>query len=85
VPFLRSFWASRIWVSESELLPELEVKVFNTSSQQSSMAATHSSKSGGHCATGSALCMDGPEVKMDSRALRLALDRRDMVNGRHLN
>jgi len=84
VPFLRSFCVSRIWVSESELLSELEVK-FNTSSQQSSMAATHSSKSGGHCATKSALCMDGPEVKMDSRALRLALDRRDMVNGRHLS
>lgn len=67
---------------ESEPLSELEVKVFSTSSQQSSMAATHSSKSGGHCVTGSVL---GPEVKMDSRALRLTLDRRDMVNGRHLS
>ena len=29
----------------------------------------------------SVLYMDGPEVKIESRALRLALDRRDIVNG----
>jgi len=29
----------------------------------------------------SVLYMDGPEVKIESRALRLALDRRDIVSG----
>lgn len=51
------------------------------SSQQSSIAATHSSRSGGHSVMASVLYMDGPEVKIESRALRLALDRRDIVNG----
>jgi len=56
------------------------VEIINTSSQQSSIAATHSSRSGGHSVVASVLYIDGPEVKIESRALRLALDRRDIVS-----
>lgn len=50
----------------------------HTSSQQSSIAITHSSKSGGHLAWASPIYCSGPPAKMDSRAFKLARDRRDI-------
>ena len=51
----------------------------HTSSQQSSIAITHSSKSGGHLAWMSPMYCSGPPAKMDSRAFKLARDRRDIA------
>jgi len=49
-----------------------------TSSQQSSMALTHSSRLGGHIACMSPRYSSGPPANTDSLALRFARDRRDM-------
>ena len=50
----------------------------HTSSQQSCIAITHSSKSGGHLAWASPIYCSGPPAKMDSRAFKLARDKRDI-------